>query len=408
MLTDVAIKRLTIPEGKSIYRVRDSQGLFFELVAGQSSRWRLRYSFGGREKLLSLGTYPEVGLKQAREGRDRARAMLADGKDPAEDRRAKKRAALQPKGRTFEEVALEWHEQRASTLADGHAARVLQLFERDVFPLMGSRPVGAISPPELLAVLRVIQARDAVDTAHRARGHCGQVFRYAIATGRAERDPSADLSGALPPVAGSHFAAQLDPDKLGEILLSIDAYQDRTGIVGPAMQLGPLVFVRPGELRAAKWEDLDLEAATLALTISKTKRIEDRRQLVVPLSTQAVAIVRGMVDVTKGRSPYVFPSFVSRDRPMSEAAVLAAYRKMGIGPTEMTGHGWRAVARTILDETLHFRVEIIEAELGHRVRDPNGRAYNRTSFLDDRRVMMQAWADYLDGLRAKAIERIGK
>jgi integrase len=408
MLTDVAIKRLTIPEGKSIYRVRDSAGLFFELVAGQSSRWRLRYTYGGREKLLSLGTHPEVGLKQAREGRDRARTMLADGIDPAEDRRAKRVAALAPKGRTFREVALEWHEQRATTLADGHAARVLQLFERDVFPILGTRPVGEITPPELLAVLRIIQARDAVDTAHRARGHCGQVFRFAIATGRAERDPSADLRGALPPIAGSHFAAQLDPAKLGEMLLSIDAYQDRTGIVGPAMRLGPLVFVRPGELRAARWEDLDLEAATWALTISKTKRLEDRRQLIVPLSTQAVTVLRGMTSVTMGRSPFVFPSFVSTDRPMSEAAVLAAYRRMGIESDEMTGHGWRAVARTILDETLRFRVEIIEAELGHRVRDPNGRAYNRTSFLEDRRLMMQAWADYLDGLRANARERPGR
>jgi integrase len=281
----------------------------------------------------------------------------------------------------------------------------MQLLERDIFPTLGRRPIAEITPPELLAALRPIQEREALDTAHRARGTCGQIFRYAVATGRAPRDPAADLRGALPPVIGGHFAAALDPDAVGRLLVLADAYATTgSSIVAGAMRLAPLVFVRPGELRRLQWSDLDLAAAEWRLIVSKSKKTADRRELIVPLSTQAVAIIEGMRPET-GDAPYVFPSFRSKLRPMSEGAILAAYRRCGVTGDEMTGHGWRAVARTFLDEKLKFRVDIIEAQLGHAVRDPNGRAYNRTTFLDERRAMMQAWADHLDGLRRRTLDQ---
>lgn len=246
-------------------------------------------------------------------------------------------------------------------------------------------------------MIRRIEQRGALETAHRALGNCGQVFRYAVATGRAERDPTGDLKGALPPVKGTHFAAVTDSKKVGEVLQAIDAYEG-TLIVRCALRLAPLVFVRPGELRHAEWADIDLDAAEWPYTVSKTNT-----QHIVPLSRQAVEILQELNPLT-GQGQYVFPSARNPkgDRPMSDNAILAAMRRMGISKEEMSGHGFRAMARTILDEVLGFRPDFIEHQLAHAVRDPNGRAYNRTAHLPERRKMMQAWADYLDKLKAAA------
>nr|WP_245535905.1 site-specific integrase [Thiorhodococcus drewsii] len=270
--------------------------------------------------------------------------------------------------------------------------RIIRRLERDIFPQIGARPITAVTAPELLATVRRIEDRGALETAHRALQNCGQIFRYAVATGRAERDPSADLRGALPPVRGTNFAAVTDPPRVAEILRMLDGYTG-TPTVRAALRLAPLVFVRPGELRKAEWKDIDLDAAEWRYTVTKTDT-----QHIVPLSTQAVAILRELEPIT-GRWRYVFPSARGADRPMSDNAILAAMRRLGIPKDEMSGHGFRAMARTILDEVLGFRPDFIEHQLAHAVKDPNGRAYNRTAHLQVRKVMMQAWSDYLDELK---------
>ncbi len=260
---------------------------------------------------------------------------------------------------------------------------------------MGGRPVAAITAPQLLAVVRRIEQRGALEIAHRVLRNCGQVFRYAVATGRAERDPTGDLRGALPRMKGKHFAALTDPKQVGPLLRVLDGYEG-TLIVRCALRFAPLVFVRPGELRHAQWSDIDMATAEWRYTVSKTDIPH-----IVPLSRQAVEILSELHPVS-GHGRYVFPSARTPrgDRPMSDNAILAALRRMGIGKEEMTGHGFRAMARTVLDEVLGFRPDFIEHQLAHAVRDPNGRAYNRTAFLPERRRMMQEWADYLDRLKA--------
>jgi integrase len=292
-------------------------------------------------------------------------------------------------------VAREWYAKHTSAWAESHGSRIIRRLERDIFPWLGKGPVAEITPPELLAVVRRIEGRGALETAHRALQNCGQVFRYAIATARAERDPSQDLRGALPPVKEGHFAAVTDPKRLGEILRAFDGYEG-TLPVRCALRLAPLVFVRPGELRKALWADIDLEAAEWRYEFTKTGTPH-----IVPLSRQATEILEEIHPLT-GRSSYVFPSARSAQRPMSDNAILAALRRMGIPKDEMTGHGFRAAARTILDEVLGFPPHLIEHQLAHAVRDPLGRAYNRTAHLAERRDMMQAWADYLDDSRANA------
>ncbi|MGH8474391.1 MAG: tyrosine-type recombinase/integrase [Methylococcales bacterium] len=279
----------------------------------------------------------------------------------------------------------------------GHAARVLRRLELDVFPWLGDRPIGGLNAPELLTVLRRAEARGAVDTAHRVSGYCGQVFRYGLATGRCDRDISADLKGALPPEKGGHCTALTNPAKVGELLRAIHGYQG-TLPVQCSLKLAPLVFVRPGELRQARWSDIDFDAAEWRFSVMKTDINH-----IVPMSKQAVEILKELHPLT-GHGVFVFPSarYPCGDRPMSENAVLYAMRGLGIGRDEMTGHGFRAMARTILDEVLGVRVDLIEHQLAHAVRDPLGRAYNRTAHLPERREMMQKWADYLDRLRNRA------
>jgi integrase len=371
----------------------DGGGLYLEVSPAGGKWWRLKYRFTGKEKRLSFGVYPEVGLKVARSRRDEARKLLGAGVDPAANRKAINAARAGRAANGFEVVTREWFAKYSVHWAESHSSRMFRLFERDVFPWIGTRPIADISTPELLTVIRRIESRGALETAHRARTKCGQVFRYAVATGRCQGDPSRDLRGALPPVKAGHFAATTDPPRLAEILRAMDGYAG-TLTVRCALRLAPLVFVRPGELRRAEWKDIDLDAAEWRYTVTKTDTPH-----IVPLSQQAVAILRELQPLTGG-GQLVFPGARSNKRPMSDNAVLAAMRYMDIGKEEMTGHGFRAVARTILDEVLGFRPDFIEHQLAHAVRDPLGRAYNRTAHLPERRKMMQKWADYLDKLKA--------
>jgi integrase len=292
-------------------------------------------------------------------------------------------------------IAREWHSKQAPTWASSHADKIIRRLERNIFPWLGKLPISNITAPEVLSALRRIEERGAIDTAHRAGQNCGQVFRYAIATGRADRNPIPDLRGALPAPKSKHLAAITNPESIGELLRAIDSYQG-TFIVKCALKLAPLVFVRPGELRAARWNEIDLDKAEWNIP---AERMKLREPLLVPLATQSVAILREIYALT-GSGCYVFPSARTTSRPMSDNAVLAALRRMGFAKDEMTGHGFRAVARTILDEILEIRPDYIEHQLGHAVRDPNGRAYNRTAHLIERKKMMQVWADYLDRLKA--------
>mgnify|MGYP001385162852 CR=1 FL=1 len=391
MLSDTAVRRAN-PKEKP-YKLTDEKGLYLLVTPSGGKLWRINYRFEGRQKTLALGSFPDVSLKRAREKRDEARTLLAEGIDPSLHKKATKAAESD----SFEAVAREWHLKFSSGWTPLHAERILRRFERDIFPWLGKLPIREINAPELLAVLRRIEDRGAMETAHRALQYCGQIFRYAIATGRADRDISADLKGALAPVKRKHFAAVTEPGKIAELLRVIDSYEG-TFIVKCALRLAPLVFVRPGELRTAEWSHIDLDAAEWRYLVTKTETPH-----IVPLATQAVEILRALYALT-GSGRYVFPCarVLDGSRPMTENAILAALRRMGYSKEEMTGHGFRALARTVLDEVLGFRPDFIEHQLAHAVRDPNGRAYNRTKHLEERRKMMQAWADYLDTLREGA------
>ncbi len=403
-LTDAQIRNAK-PSDKPI-RLFDGGGLYLEIAPSGGKWWRLKYRFGGKEKRLSLGVYPETPLagrkdtktgqwivKGARDKRDEARRLIAERVDPSAHRQAMKHAAANREANSFEVVAREWYGKHSPNWAEGHKRAIIQRLERDVFPWLGARPISDITGPELLAALRRVESRGALETAHRELGYCGQVFRYAVATGRATRDPSGDLRGALPPAREQHFPAITEPKRVGELLRAIDGYEG-TLTVKCALRLAPLVFVRPGELRSAEWKDFDLDAAEWRYRVGKTDS-----EHIVPLSQQAVAILRELQPLT-GAGRYVFPGARSPKRPMSDNAILAAMRRMGIEKSEMTGHGFRAMARTILDEVLKVRVDLIEHQLAHAVRDPNGRAYNRTSHLPERHEMMQQWANYLDRLKS--------
>ena len=388
-LADTAI-RAAKPKDKP-FKVYDGEGLYLQITPSGGKWWRLKYQFADKEKLLSLGTYPKIGLKEARALRTAALKLVANGVDPSENRKATKAAQVERDANSFEVIAREWFSKFSSTWVPAHSERIISRFERDIFPKLGGRPITEISSPELLAVVRHIENRGAPETAHRALGDCGRVFRYAVATGRAERDPSGDLRGALTPVKGEHFAAVTEPSDVGALLRALNGYQG-TYAVAAALRLAPLVFVRPGELRKALWAEIDLDAAEWRYHVTKTETHH-----IVPLARQAVEILRELHPLT-GHGLYVFPGARSNGRPMSDNAILAALRRMGISKEEMSGHGFRAMARTILDEVLNVRVDLIEHQLAHAVKDANGRAYNRTAHLPERKKMMQQWADYLDGL----------
>lgn len=387
-LTDAAVRRAK-PADKPV-RMFDGGGLYLEIAPSGGKYWRQKYRFDGKEKRLAHGVYPDVSLAEARRRRDEARAVLASGIDPGAQRRAV--AAARAGADTFEVIAREWLSGRP--WVPGYRKKVEAWFANDVFPGVGGTPAADLQAPDFLAVVRRIEARGAIESAHRILQNCGQVMRYAIATGRASRNPCADLRGALQPAPERHHAAITEPAELGPLLRAIDGYSG-THAVRCALQLAPLVFLRPVELRTGEWSEIDVGAARWNIPAVKMKM---RQPHVVPLSRQALAILEELRPVT-GDGRYLFPGLRTASRPMSENTVNAALRRLGFDSDTMTGHGFRATARTILDEVLGFRPDWIEHQLAHAVRDPNGRAYNRTAHLKDRARMMQAWADYLDKLR---------
>ena len=402
-LTDTQIRNAK-PAVRPV-RLYDDRGLYLEVSPKGGKWWRLKYSFDGKARLLSLGTYPDTGLKAVRDKRDQARRLIAQGVDPSAARKAEKASRSEAVVNSFEAVAREWHATiHLGQVSAGHAARTLIRLEQDVFPWLGGLPVGEIKAPQLLQAMRRIEARGAIETAHRALQACGQVFRYAIATGRAERDPTPDLRGALKPVLVQHMAAITDPKRVGDLLRAIESYKGMP-ITRAALQLAPLVFVRPGELRKAEWTEFDLDAAEWRIPAARMKRTKQEKLSgtahVVPLSRQALSILRELQPLT-GHGRYLFPSPRTGERPMSDNGVLSALRRMGFPSDEMTGHGFRAMARTLLAERLNVDEAVIEAQLAHAVKDSLGRAYNRTEFLEQRRKMLQTWADYLDKLRTGA------
>ena len=390
-LTDIKIKQAK-PRDK-VYKLADEKGLYLEVAPSGGKWWRLKFRFDGKEKRLSLGVYPEVSLASARERRDEARKLLANGVDPSAHRKAHKMARVEARGNSFEVVAREWYEKQKPTWAENHAEKIIRRLERDVFPWLGTRPISDIQPPELLTTLRRIESR-AVETAHRALQNCGQVFRYAVATGRAERDITADLKGALTAWKPKHFPSITEPKLIAPLLRDMYAYKG-SFVVQCALRLAPHVFLRPGELRLAEWAEFDLDARRWNVPAARMKLREPH---IVPLSDQVLAILKELQPLTGG-GPYVFQG-LRPGKPLSNNTLNAALRRMGYSTKdEITGHGFRAMARTVLDEVLGFRVDWIEHQLAHAVRDANGRAYNRTAHLEGRKEMMQSWSDYLDQLR---------
>jgi integrase len=397
-LSDTAIRNAK-PQAK-MYKLFDGHGLHLRIEPTGSKRWHVKFRFGGKEKLAALGAYPEVTLKAAREKLLALRRQLDAGIDPSQARRAAKIARSGENA--FEAVAREWHAKFSANWVPSHSDRILRRLERDIFPWIGARPVDEIKAPELLDVLRRIEDRGAVETAHRALQNCGQVFRYAVATGRAERDPTGDLRGALPPPQSRNFASIKDEKGVGELLRAIDGYHGHFA-TKCALRLAPLVFVRPGELRAAIWNEIDFEKAEWRIPAARMKM---RDLHIVPLSRQAIAILREiepLTNVVRESRPdarrYVFPSVRTAERPMSENTVLSALRRMGYTSEEMTGHGFRSTASTMLHE-MGWPHQVIERQLAHAEGSAVSAAYNYAEHLTERRKMMQAWADHLDTLKA--------
>jgi len=396
-LTNTFVKNVKHSGAASGDKYTDGRAMYL-LVNSVGKYWRMNYRFADKRKTLALGVYPDVGLAKARERREKAREQLADGIDPANAKREERQAQADAAANTFEAVARVWLTKTASKRAEVTQSRITTLLEKDVFPFIGSMPISTIKPRDVLdKSVRKIEARGSIDTAHRAKQICGQIFRYAVAIGLAERDVTSDLRGALAAIPESHFAAITEPKQVGELMRSIFDYNGNPYTVA-ALKLTPLVFVRPGELRTAEWSEIDLEAAEWRIPGNKMKMKVDH---LVPLSTQAVEILRGIKLIT-GHGRFVFPSLRTGERPMSENTINAALRGMGYSKEVHTAHGFRATARTIMDEVLSQRVDLIEHQLAHAVKDPNGRAYNRTAHLPARKVMMQVWADYLDKLRLGA------
>jgi integrase len=393
-LSDAKIRSAKVAEKQQ--KLFDGGGLFLLVTPTGGKLWRLKYRYDKKAKLLSFGPYPEISLSDARLKREEARKQLAHGIDPGAVRKAQKQAETS-ETETFEVIAREWHTKFLNTWVPGHATKIIRRLELDLFPWIGQRPIKDIKAPELLTCLRRVESRGALESAHRIRAIAGQVFRYAVATGRAERDPSGDLRGALPPAIEKHLSAITDPKEVAPLLRALDGYTGHF-VTKCALRLAPLFFVRPGELRHAEWAEIDFDEETWIIPAPKMKIRQDH---IVPLCRQAVEILTELKSLT-GRSRYVFPSGRAFSRPMSNNAILAALRRMGYEKEVMSGHGFRAMARTILDEVLQAKPELIEHQLAHAVRDPLGRAYNRTTHLEERRKMMQLWADYLDGVKAGA------
>jgi integrase len=390
-LTELKIRAAKAKEKP--YKLADERGLYLLITPQGSKCWRLKYRFGGKERALAMGLYPDISLSEARDKRSEAKKQLANGIDPGIAKQVAKRATQAIIEDTFEAIGREWFAKYSTHWTKTHSSKILSRLEKDIFPWIGKSPISEITAPQLLSVLRRIEARGTLETAHCNHQYCGRIFRYGIATGKCVRDPSADLRGALPPTKVKHRAAILEPIKLGELLKVIQGYQGYF-VTKCALQLLPLVFVRPGELRNAEWSEINLEAAEWNIAPEKMKMQQPH---IVPLSSQAIQIIQELYPLT-GQEKYLFPGCRTKTRPISDNTINAALRRLGYQSHELTAHGFRATARTLLDETLGFRPDIIEHQLAHAVKDPNGRAYNRTSHLEIRRGMMQKWADYLGEL----------
>lgn len=404
MLTEAECKNATCPPDRKQARFFDSGGLYLQVSPNASKRWFLKYRTEGKEKQMALSSYPAVSLKAARLARDEAKKLKGEGIDPLTARKVDKLKASANDGVTFEATAREWYGKQAPEWSESHASRAMRQLERDLFPFIGARTLAEIKPVELLATLRKIEDRGAIETADRALMLARQVWRYGVSTGRADRDITQDLKGALTPYRGKHFAATTNPSELGELLRAMYGYKGGP-IVRVALKLAPMLFQRPNELRGMAWAELDLDNGLWTIPAARMKRNKDGKENgaahLVPLPRQAVELLRELHGYT-GRGGLVFPGERSHDRPMSDNSVRSALLALGYGPDRQTWHGFRATARTILAEVLEFDPLIIEAQLAHTVKDANGRAYNRTTYLKQRADMMQRWADYLDKLRAGA------
>ncbi len=396
-LSDAQIKNAK-PQEKD-YKLMDGFGLFLLITPTNGKLWRFDYRFDNKRKMLALGAYPSVTLAESRQRREDAKKLLANGIDPGAMKKTLKSTGKELAANTFEVIARQWHLKfsAAGKWSPTHAADIMHRLEKDIFPPLGSRPISEIKPKELLNVLERIASRGALDSAHRLRHHCGMIFRYAIVHEYAERDIAADLRGALPPVKGGHHAAATTPKDLAPILRSIDDFNG-SFIVKSALQLLPLVFCRPGELRAAEWSEINFDDFIWEIP---AERMKMKQPHIVPLSRQAIAILKELQPLT-GYGRYLFPCHRSPLRCMSNNALNAGLRRLGFTKEEATAHGFRASARTILDEVLKVRPDFIEHQLSHSVRDALGTAYNRTSHLDERKKMMQTWADYLGNLKTVA------
>lgn len=393
-LSDITVRK-SKAESKA-YKLSDGGGMYLEVMPNGSKYWRLKYRFNGKEKRLALGVYPDVSLALARERMQDARTLLAKDVDPSENKKAVKAAKFEKSENSFEVVAREWIASHMANKAASHKDKVLRRFELYLFPWIGNKPIADITAPQVLDAIKRIEKLGILETAHRALQTAGQVFRYAVQTGRALRDVTVDLKGALPPTRTVHMASFTEPNEVAELLRAIDGFKG-TLTVQCALRLAPLVFVRPSELRMAKWADIDLETGEWRYLVSKTKTDH-----LVPLPRQAIEILKE-IEPFSGYREYVFTGGHSPLKPMSESAINAALKRMGYDTkTQITGHGFRAMARTILHERLNIDPHIIEHQLAHKVPDTLGAAYNRTKFIDQRKVMMQQWADYLDELKAGA------
>jgi integrase len=397
-LTDTAIRN--VKSRNKPRKLFDERGLYLLVTPDGGKWWRFKYRFGGKEKLLSLGVYPDVGLKQAREKRDEGRKLVAANVDPSAERQAAKAAMVASLRRdqdSFEAVAKEWFGKFSPNWVPSHSETIVQRLEADVFPWLGARVISEINAVDLLEVLRRIETRGAVSTAHRIKQICGQVFRYGIATGRASRDPSGDLRGALSPERERHFGALTKPADVAALVRAIDGYRG-SFVVKCALRFTALTFARPGEIRKAQWTEIDLSEALWRIPAVRMKM---RREHLVPLSRQAVDVLRELHPLT-GAGLYLFTNGRRMSRPMSENAITAALRYMSYERGQMTAHGFRTLASTLLNEQ-GWPADAIERQLAHAERDGARAAYNRAEYLVERRLMMQAWADYLDSLSANRL-----
>lgn len=405
MLTNPACKNASCPPDKTRVRLPDSGGLYLEVTPNGAKRWFWKFRINGLEKRLALGNYPDVTLKAARAAREAARKVKATGTDPVQARKADVIAKQVSAAVTFKAVALEYHQKKAAQWSESHAAQFLRCCEKDLFPWIGTLPLSDISAPVLLHALRKVEARGATQLVRDLREYAGQVFKYGIATGRNKGNPAADLIGAFKSHTIKHMAAAVTPVKAGELMRSIAAYEGQPS-TRAALVLSALLFQRPGNIRMMEWAEIDLDAAMWTIPAEKMKRTKsgkiNGRPHLVPLAAQAVEALQGIKPLT-GHGAYVFPSLLTGERPMSENTVNTALRRMGYTSDDMTAHGFRAMARTIIVENIPgIDPGVIEAQLAHGKSGPLGSAYDRADFMEQRKKMMQTWADYLDQLRAGA------